>query len=251
MRAAVVQCFYHPINQAMVQCSACRRPLCPSCDHRIKGFPYCQDCIVRGIEMLKRPQFNSYSDPRGREHSPKLATLFAVIPGLGAVYNRQRVKALVHFMTVVGLFELADLTNFGLFGVGGAVFYLFSIMDAYRTAKAMRSGLDPAEQDERLRAMVMAKMHVLALVLIVLGGLFLASDVMQMFNVSVSLRKLWPLVLIAAGGYLVVRYYRNGRTSGEPPADYHPVPPSLFAPSGRLSGRLPGGKSGGPSDRPR
>jgi hypothetical protein len=254
MKAAIVQCFYHPVNRAMVECSACRRPLCPSCDHRIKGFPYCQDCIVRGIEMLRRPQNAYSSEPHGRAHSPKLAALFALIPGLGAVYNRQRVKALAHFIMVVGLFELADLTNLGFFGIGGSVFYFFSIMDAYRTAKAMRGGLDPAKQDERLREMLMARMHVLALVLIALGGLFLASDVLQMFNLSLSLRRLWPLMLIGVGGYLVVKYYRAGRARGEPAAEFYPTPPSLFAPTGRLSGRLHEGKSGGappPSDRPR
>ena len=41
-----MSCAYHLTNRAVVQCSRCGRPLCPACDHRIRGFPYCQDCIV-------------------------------------------------------------------------------------------------------------------------------------------------------------------------------------------------------------
>ena len=51
-----MSCAYHLTNRAVVQCSRCGRPLCPACDHRIRGFPYCQDCIVAGVETLQQQQ---------------------------------------------------------------------------------------------------------------------------------------------------------------------------------------------------
>ena len=47
-----MNCAYHIHNPAVVNCNGCGKPLCPACDHRIKGFPYCQDCIVMGVDLL-------------------------------------------------------------------------------------------------------------------------------------------------------------------------------------------------------
>ncbi|MCC6743280.1 MAG: hypothetical protein IT175_05400, partial [Acidobacteria bacterium] len=67
------------------------------------------------------------------------ATLLALVPGLGAVYNRQNLKAVLHFVGVVGLIELGDVTNIGMFVFGGLVFFLFTVIDANRSAKAIAS----------------------------------------------------------------------------------------------------------------
>ena len=239
MRSSVIFCAYHPNHRALVRCSACSRPLCPACDHRIKGFPYCQDCIVRGVELLRRSAPWTSSAIQRRPPSPRLAALCAFVPGLGAVYNRQNVKALVHFLLIVGLFELADVTDLALFGRGGAVFYLFSIMDAYRTAEAIARGLDPAEEDERLRQMLRERMAWIAGGLILVGGLVLASDLMEALRVSLVMRRLWPFLLIAAGAYLLYRYARARAASlGEGRFDSHRAPPPLFWKTGPVTGSL-------------
>ena len=99
-----MNCAYHMTNRAVVQCSRCTRPLCPACDHRIRGFPYCQDCIVAGVEFLQKQQ----SKPGApfvvrRKTSPFVALLLSFIcPGLGAAYNGQTSKALVHFTIFAG-----------------------------------------------------------------------------------------------------------------------------------------------------
>src|SRR4030088_1048661 len=97
----MLYCTYHPKNPGVVQCSQCARPLCLACDHRIRGFPFCQDCIVAGVEMLRYQQSRT-SDAHviRRKTSPFVATLLSFfVPGLGAACSRQPSKALVVFTT--------------------------------------------------------------------------------------------------------------------------------------------------------
>jgi TM2 domain-containing membrane protein YozV len=77
--------------------------------------------------------------------SPILAAALAIVPGLGHVYLGHNLKGLGYFVGVGGLqffgFDL-DLSVIGAaIGVpmelGGAGLWLFSIVDAYRTAKSM------------------------------------------------------------------------------------------------------------------
>src|SRR5919204_2156785 len=118
-----MNCSYHTKNPATVQCSQCARPLCPACDHRIRGFPFCQDCIVAGVEML-RYQRSPTSDANviRRKTSPFIATLLSLfVPGLGAAYNGQTSKAIVHFAVFASFFQMAVITHGLLFFVLGVV----------------------------------------------------------------------------------------------------------------------------------
>lgn len=247
MRAPLIVCAYHPTHRALVRCSSCHRPLCPACDHRIKGFPYCQDCIVQGVELLRRSTSRSSSATERRPPSPRLAALCAVVPGLGAVYNRQNVKALLHFLLIIGLFELAELTDLMIFGVGGAVFYFFSILDAYRTAEAVVQGMDPVREDERVRQMVREHTGWVAAGLIFIGGIVLLSNLAETVRVSLAVRRLWPLLLVAVGVYLL---YRRGRSPLREVQrfDSHRVPPPLFWKTEPVTGSLVEAK---PGDEPK
>jgi hypothetical protein len=88
-----MNCAYHNQNAAVVQCNGCGKPLCPGCDHRIKGFPYCQDCIVQGVDLLRQQNRTSYAPFIKKRTSPFIALILSFIcPGLGAAYNGQTVK---------------------------------------------------------------------------------------------------------------------------------------------------------------
>ncbi|HEX8088109.1 MAG TPA: hypothetical protein VF762_04610, partial [Blastocatellia bacterium] len=60
----VMYCSYHTSSMARAQCASCARALCPSCDHRIKGYAYCQDCIVMGVESLSSNYYNGAKSRR-------------------------------------------------------------------------------------------------------------------------------------------------------------------------------------------
>src|SRR2546429_4390184 len=65
----------------------CALPI--SCDHRVRGFPFCQDCIVAGVELLRQQSTVNPAYILRRKSSPFIATLLSFVPGLGAAYNGQ------------------------------------------------------------------------------------------------------------------------------------------------------------------
>src|SRR5947208_16832073 len=93
----MLYCSYHPKNASVVQCNQCARRLCSACDHRIRGFPFCHDCIVAGVELLRQQSQTSGAPTNLRKTSPLVATLLSFVPGLGASYNGQTATATLHF----------------------------------------------------------------------------------------------------------------------------------------------------------
>jgi TM2 domain-containing membrane protein YozV len=93
------------------------------------------------------PASGGYAAPaQPRVHkSPLLAATLAIVPGLGHFYLGHNLKGLAYLVGVGGLqffgFDL-DLTVIGAavgvpMELGGGALWLFSIVDAYRTAKQM------------------------------------------------------------------------------------------------------------------
>jgi TM2 domain-containing membrane protein YozV len=223
-----MKCAYHPITTASAHCSSCGRLLCSACDHRIKGMPHCQDCIVAGIDMLRRSQNAHYTPDRGGEKSPLIAFFLGIVPGLGAAYNGQNVKALVHFTVIVGLLTLSDVFDWPLeiaFGLGGVSFYCYTLFDAYASAKRRRQGENLAHQDELLKQMLRTNTHLWGGVLIAIGLLAALRTEYPQF-----VQRIWPLLLVLAGGYFI-KQFRAQRKSSEPNLVYRTPPPSVI-PSG-------------------
>ena len=84
-----------------------------------------------------------------RKSSPFVATLLSFVPGLGAAYNGQTSKAIVHFAIFASFFQMAVVTqgmHFFILGVIGT--WLFAAVDACRTAQLMRAGLSPDAEDD-------------------------------------------------------------------------------------------------------
>jgi len=197
-----MNCSYHVQNVAVVNCNGCGKPLCPACDHRIKGFPFCQDCIVLGIDLLRQQNQSSYAPYVKKRTSPILATLLSFIcPGLGAAYNGQTLKALVHFGVFVGLFQMAVLTSGTLvFVLGFMGMWCFAALDAWRTAQMIRSGVTPDVAEDILVKRFSGNPKMWGILITVLGATFLLQSV---FNIKYLMRGLLPLLLVALGVYLL------------------------------------------------
>jgi hypothetical protein len=213
----MIYCSYHTQSAARVQCTSCNRGLCPACDHRIKGYAYCQDCIVMGIESLSRHRHQS-----GRSKTrARLAALCALLPGMGAVYNRQNIKAVVHFVSIIGLFNLTKLHIMpGLFSLAGVAVYFYTMMDAYRTAARISQG-ETAEADEaRFKRRLAKHAPTLGIGLIGLGAL-MVIQILRPFA-FVNPARLLPVALIILGGYMLTRYFK--RSSGDATNDYNRPP---------------------------
>ena len=126
----MMNCTYHQKTPSVVQCNRCAQALCPACDHQIRGFPFCQDCIVTGVELLRQQSPANSAGVVRRKSSPFVATLLSFVPGLGAAYNGQTSKAIVHFAIFASFFQMAVLTEgvlLFLLGVVGS--WLFAAVD--------------------------------------------------------------------------------------------------------------------------
>jgi len=85
---------------------------------------------------------------RQSRKSPGLAAALAIVPGLGHFYLGHNVKGVAYLVGIGGLQFFGadlDLTVIGAavgvpMELGGGGLWLFSILDAYRTAKKMESG---------------------------------------------------------------------------------------------------------------
>ena len=199
-----MNCAYHGQNTAVVNCNGCGKPLCPSCDHRIKGFPYCQDCIVSGVELLRNYNQASYAPVIKRQTSPFIATILSMIcPGLGAAYNGQTTKALVYFAVFAGLFQMAMLTGgMPLFVFGFIGMWFFAALDSYRTASLLRSGVTPNAEDFIVQRFA-GNPKLWGIVLTTLGATFFLN---AFFNLRGLMRGILPVLLIGLGVYLLRDY---------------------------------------------
>lgn len=228
-----MNCAYHMTNRAVVQCSRCSRPLCPACDHRIRGFPYCQDCIVAGVEVLQQQQARTTGVPNAvrRRTSPFVALLLSfIVPGLGAAYNGQTSKALVHFTIFASFFQMATVTDGTAFFVLGVVgTWLFAAVDATRTAQLIRTGLAPDAESDAIAQRLYGNPLAWAVTLITLGAVFLLHT---MFGVRLPVREFLPVVLVLLGAYMLFDYVRTHRGGKRDAPSFEAMsrPPSVIAP---------------------
>lgn len=201
-----MNCAYHNQNIAAVNCNGCGRPLCSTCDHRIKGFPFCQDCIVSGIQLLRDRQNSSSNTSVKRKTSPVIAVFLSLIcPGLGAAYNGQTSKALIYFAVFAGLFQMAILTGgMPLFVLGFLGMWLFAALDSFRTARLIRSGVNVDGAEDILVQRFSNNPRAWGIVLTVLG----ISFFLQAFlNFRFLMRGILPILLIGLGIYLLRDYF--------------------------------------------
>lgn len=144
-----MNCAYHNEIQAEAYCRTCGKPLCTACKRDVKGVIFCEDCIAARVtdavpaSLPPLPPDAATRPPRAEgAPSPGLATLLGFIPGVGAMYNGQFAKGFVHILIFGGLITLAsNVHNMEpLFGMMVAGFYVYMIIDAYKTARAREMG---------------------------------------------------------------------------------------------------------------
>jgi hypothetical protein len=194
-----MNCSYHPEVQSQEMCTACKKPLCSECAHKIKNKFYCQDCLIKGAEWA-----TTVRDLRIPTESPKRAALCALIPGMGAVYNNEYLKAITYFAVFAALSTMGDSVH-GIFGFGAFAFLVFTMFDAYRTAEAhtrkhLESGTNPEKSPQNEKTII-----AWGIILIILGFLFLLRNIIPYD----FLHQLWPLIFVLLGGYLVYRSIRE------------------------------------------
>jgi hypothetical protein len=172
-----------------------------------------------GVDLLRQQSQSNYVPYVKKRTSPLVATILSfVCPGLGAAYNGQTVKALVHFAVFVGLFQMAILTGGTLLFVFGFMgMWLFAALDAWRTAQAIRSGLTPDVAEDILVKRFSGNPKLWGIVLTVLGAAFLLQTV---FNLRGLMRGFLPIMLIGLGVYILRGYIFKPKTEEQKWQDF-------------------------------
>lgn len=178
-----------------------------------------------GVDLLRQQNQANYVPYVKKRTSPFVATLLSLLcPGLGAAYNGQTVKALVHFAVFVGLFQMAILTGGTLLFVFGFLgMWLFAALDAWRTAQAIRSGLTPDVAEDILVRRFSGNPKLWGIVLTLLGAAFLLQNV---FNLRGLMRGFLPLMLIGLGVYILRGYIFKPKTDEQKWQDFDSSRPS-------------------------
>ena len=163
-----------------------------------------------GVDLLRQQSQSNYVPYVKKRTSPFAATILSMIcPGLGAAYNGQTVKALVHFAVFVGLFQLAIISGTALFFFGFIGMWFFAALDAWRTAQSIRSGLTPDVAEDILVKRFSGNPKLWGIVLTVLGAAFLLQSVFPLRNL---MRGILPLLLIGFGIYILRGYIFKPKT---------------------------------------
>jgi len=228
-----MNCAYHADQAAVAYCRTCGKPLCANCTRPVRGVIYCEDCIgarmasgTPAAGFVPPPATMPYAPmppvaqtPTGSGPNPTVAGILAgFFPfGVGAVYTGQYAKGLAHLaifgLLVAGCNAASNSAHGDMLGVicglGLAFFYVYQIVDAVRSARALQAGLTPPDP-YGLAATFSggtkfepSKAPIGAIVLIALGGLFLLSTM----GFELGLDRFWPLILIGIGGWMFARNY--------------------------------------------
>ena len=221
-----MSCSYHIQNTAVVSCNGCGRPLCAACDHRIKGFPFCQDCIVQGIDLLRQQSRTNHVPFVRKRTSPVIASFLSMIcPGLGAAYNGQTVKALVHFAIYVGLLQMMILKSgtpiMLAFALGMVGMWSFAALDAWRSAQMIRAGLTPDVADDILVSRFAGSPKIWGILLVGLGASFVF---IRFIDRTFLTRVIVPVMLIGLGIYVLRGYIFKARRVGSMRTNVNPPP---------------------------
>ena len=211
-----MNCAVHPEAEATGFCRNCGKPMCPVCVRPVRDVLYCEECLAKvmglsapppAAQPTVAPAFDAsgvaYVPPPAASPSqpggnPGLAFLLGLVPGLGAIYNGEYNKALIHIVVFAAI--IVGLSS----GIGGGAdvalsfvlvgFIFYMAIDAMKTVKARNAGeavADPLESWSKRKP-------VGALILIAIGALFLLNN-FGFFDYFRVRQIFWPLVLIGVG----------------------------------------------------
>ena len=131
-----MDCVNHSGVSATAFCQNCGKPLCPSCVRNgAQGQVLCEPCYT-AWQTVPNP-FQVPVTPGGAPN-PGAAAVLGLIPGVGAMYNGQFFKGLIHVVIFAVLISITE--HYPIFGLFIAAWILYQSFEAFHTAKARRDG---------------------------------------------------------------------------------------------------------------
>ncbi len=247
-----MNCYQHPEAPAVAYCRSCGRPLCAVCQRPAEGTVFCPEHApvaaggYKGQQGTAGPGAFDPSNPymgnvgaiptAGIRTYPALAFILGWIPGVGAIYNGQYIKGLVHAVIFGMLVSLVDHSGGEpLLGIMLAAFIFYMAFEAYHTAKRRQMGIPVAEWSSLAVSQSRFSSRTPAgPILLIAIGVFFLLDTLHLIAFR-DLARFWPLLLIIAG--VAMLYSRVSGLTAAPP-----LPPSSS------SGFRPGSYSPGTTE---
>lgn len=224
-----IMCANHPDHPVASFCRTCGKPLCAVCRRPVGGTVFCAEHAPPTPASAPPPPYSSsFNSSAANENpytapvpgprpnplsgnSPALAFGLGFIPGVGAIYNGQYAKGLVHavfFGLLVTAVSSRSLHGFEpLFGILIGVFVFYMAIEAHHTARKRRSG-EPVEEFSSLVVPGDAGYPLGAVILIGLGFMLLLNT-LDLISMDAVLR-FWPVGLILIGAYMLYTRMRGG-----------------------------------------
>lgn len=188
-------------------CRACGKALDQNSVRSAQGAIYCQEHVpAEGAPAS--PYSSPVPPPIPNPHvSPQAAFVLGLIPGVGAIYNGQYIKGLVH-VVILGL--LFGIANSGISDSTEPVvvlmiiaFFAYQAFEAAHTAQKRRLG--QAVDEVWGLGSGPTRFPVAPVVLIALGVVLLLDNLGYL-----ELRRIlrfWPVLLIGLGVYMLVNQF--------------------------------------------
>jgi hypothetical protein len=216
-----MKCAVHAEADAIGYCRNCGKPMCSLCVRPVRDVLYCEDCLatVMGIPAPQPPGFVAPDAtgltpapvptapgvaPNPLGPSPFLAFFLGFLPGLGAFYNEQYGKGMIHLalflvMFIAALNGAVDGGAFVALWICIAGLWIYMPIDAFRSARAKQAGVaisDPLEEFSKGRP--------IGPIFLIGVGLLLLLNNFEWFP-WYRIKEFWPILLIGVG----VLMFRN------------------------------------------
>jgi hypothetical protein len=210
-----MKCAVHSDVDAVGFCRNCGKAMCSTCVRPVRDVLYCEECLA-GIVGIPAPAPHVSAAPAESQYqmpasglpaaspgysrsNPVLAFFLGFLPGMGAFYNEQYGKGMIHLAIFLVLF---------ISGVDGAMsggaeaalwiciagLWIYMPVDAYRTAKARQMGetlSDPLD--------AFTKERPIGPILLIGAGFLLLLHNFDWFPWYRISQFFWPAVLIGVG----------------------------------------------------
>jgi hypothetical protein len=211
-----MNCANHPEVTASAFCRDCGKPMCQECQRPALGSIYCGEHLPVTAAPPPPPggfvgspytaPASPYAAPAYESAShPALALMLGFIPGVGAIYNGQYAKGLIHAVVFGLLVSLAanSHTRFEpLVGIliGGWVFYM--AFEAYHTARKRRYGVAVEEFSSLIDVRPAHGRFPVGAILLIALGFILLLDTTDIISMD-QMERYWPVGLILFGLYML------------------------------------------------
>jgi Domain of unknown function (DUF5668)/B-box zinc finger len=202
-----MKCAVHAEADATGYCRNCGKPMCALCARPVHDVLYCEDCLAKIVGIPVPGSSTPEQLPvagvppaasSGFGPNPGLAFFLGFLPGLGAFYNEQFGKGVIHL--AIFLFLFITGVDGGVSGgaeaalwICVAALWVYMPVDAYRTAKAKLAGQplsDPLESFSKGRPV--------GPILIIGIGILLLLHNFDWFPFW-RIQQFWPVILIVIG----------------------------------------------------